>query len=81
MYRSELEAEKMKRRMQALSRPGRALIPDILMATTKGEAAADVDALLANASSVELYLPNVSRCQLAMVSVLRTVQSCPAEEH
>jgi hypothetical protein len=54
MYRSEFEVEKTKRRMQPFKIPGRCLIPDSSVATTKGEAEAELEALLAKRSSGEL---------------------------
>jgi hypothetical protein len=53
MYRSELAAEKTKRKMQALMMPGRTLMPAMMMATTKGEALALAAELLASLRSFE----------------------------
>lgn len=54
MYRSELAAEKTKIRTQALKMEGRYWMPLILMATTKGEAAALLDLELLSIKSLEL---------------------------
>lgn len=54
MYRSEFEALKVNSRMQALRMSGKALMPAILIATTKGEAEALAFCWLANLRSSEL---------------------------
>ena len=61
MYRSEFEALKVKIRMQALRMSGKALMPAILMATTKGEAEALAFCVFANLSCVESYGTSMPR--------------------
>lgn len=65
MYKSEFDALKVKSRIQALRRPGKCLMPASLIATTNGDAAALALAVLAKASSLELYGTSMPRKKTA----------------
>lgn len=54
MYKSEVAAERLKIMMQPLIIPGSVLMPASLIATTNGDAAADLPALVEKMSSFEL---------------------------
>ena len=60
-YKSELQALKTKTKTHALKMCGNTLIPELTMATTNGEAAAEVLLVLASnksGSSYPTHIPN-----------------------